>query len=291
MEKKKLLLVAISVGIFLALTIGAAILVFSPKDVPAASMAAVKSVGAVDTGITMPSPSSASPSGSSAAARQDSSPQPSSVDPVELVRQPNDVPGLRQAPEGAGRQGDDFYVSGNGGASGRGAETVISVPKPSTAAVPDAPPAGRAASTQVQTAPKPAAPASQTQTKPAATQTQTNPVATQPQTKPTATQTQAKPASAQTQTKPAVTQTKVYNDYWVQTGAFSTIARAEGVKATLSSRGITSIIENREVEGRTVFRVRVGPYTSQNEANYWLSLIKSINGFEDSQVRQTQSSR
>jgi DedD protein len=69
------------------------------------------------------------------------------------------------------------------------------------------------------------------------------------------------------------------------------MARAEVVKNTLSSKGITSIIENREVEGRSVFRVRVGPYTSQNEANYWLSLIKSINGFEDSQVRQSQSLR
>jgi DedD protein len=98
-------------------------------------------------------------------------------------------------------------------------------------------------------------------------------------------------ATAQTQAKPASVQTKVYNDYWVQTGAFSTIARAEGVKNTLSSKGITSIIENREVEGKTIFRVRVGPYTSQNEANYWLSLVKSINGFEDSQIRQTQSIR
>jgi DedD protein len=99
------------------------------------------------------------------------------------------------------------------------------------------------------------------------------------------------PSAAQTQAKPVSTQTKVYNDYWVQTGAFSTIARAEGVKDTLSAKGIISIIENREVDGKTVFRVRVGPYTSQNEANYWLSLIKSISGFEDSQVRQTQSRR
>jgi len=83
-------------------------------------------------------------------------------------------------------------------------------------------------------------------------------------------------------------QTTVHNDYWVQTGAFSTLTLAEGVKATLSSKGITSLIENRDVNGTTLFRVRVGPYTSQNEANYWLSLIKTIKGFEDSQIRQTQ---
>ena len=249
MEKKKLLLVAISVGVFLALTIGAAILFFAPKDVSAATMAAARSVKAVDTGITVPTPG---PSAS-----QDSTPQSPSLDPVELV---NATPGLRQAPEGTAKQGDDYYVGG----TGKTTETVISVPKPSTAAVPDTAPTGKAAptTTQTQTAPKPAATAV-----PATT------------------------AKTQTQAKPASTQTKVYNDYWVQTGAFSTIARAEGVKSTLSSKGITSIIENREVDGKTVFRVRVGPYTSQNEANYWLSLIKSINGFEDSQVRQTQSLR
>jgi len=295
MEKKKLLLVAISVGIFLALTIGAAILFFAPKDVPTSSMASGRPVQAVDTGINVPSPSSASSAASGSAARQDSSPQPSSLDPVALVRQPKEVLGLQQAPEGASRQGDEFHVSGNGGGSGKSGETVISVPKPSTAAVPDAAPAGRAVSTSVQqTASKSATtvaskPAASTPAQAAPKPAASTPVAATPVT--VAAQTQTKSAQTQSQAKPASTQTKVYNDYWVQTGAFSTIARAEGVKATLSSKGITSIIENREVEGRTVFRVRVGPYTSQNEANYWLALIKSINGFEDSQVRQTESRR
>jgi len=312
MEKKKLLLVAISVGVFLALTIGAAILFFAPKDISAASMAKGSPVQAVDNGINLPSPSSAA---SGSAVRQDSGPQPSSLDPVELVQQPKEVPGLQKAPEGASRQGGDFHINGSGGVSGKSAETIISVPKPSTAAVPDAAPAGRAVSAPVQAAPKSSASApAQAAPKPAASapvQTASKPAAsaaTQAASKPAASapvQTASKPAAsaaaqaapkssasaAQTQAKPASAQTKVYNDYWVQTGAFSTIAGAEGVKATLSSKGITSIIENREVEGRTVFRVRVGPYTSQNEANYWLSLIRSIGGFEDSQVRQTQSRR
>ena len=63
------------------------------------------------------------------------------------------------------------------------------------------------------------------------------------------------------------------------------------MKESLASKGIASVIENRVMDGTTYYRVRVGPYTSKNEADYWLSLIKSINGFEDSQVRQTQSRR
>jgi DedD protein len=57
----------------------------------------------------------------------------------------------------------------------------------------------------------------------------------------------------------------------------------------LAAKGITSLIENRDVEGKTFFRVRVGPYTSQNEADYWRELIKSIGGFEESQVWRSAS--
>jgi DedD protein len=81
----------------------------------------------------------------------------------------------------------------------------------------------------------------------------------------------------------------VYDTYWVQTGSFSTQNKAEGVKEVLASKGITSIVENRDVNGTLFYRVRVGPYTSSNEADYWLSLIKTINGFEDSQVWKSQA--
>jgi DedD protein len=82
-----------------------------------------------------------------------------------------------------------------------------------------------------------------------------------------------------------------YNDFWVQAGSFTAKVRAENVKETLASKGITSIIENRDVNGATFFRVRIGPYTSQNEADHWLALIKSIKGFEDSQIWQSPSVR
>ena len=266
MEKKKLLLVAISVGVFLVLTIGAALLAFTPKNNSGAFAVASYPTG-IDTGLNVPSP--ASNQGSVSAS--DSKPA-SSLDPVEMVRTPGDAPGLSSPPSGTIRQENDLYVNG----AGKNTQTVISVPKPSTAAVPDAPPAGRAEPT-ARAAPA-SAPTTQAAPRPAATQAQ-SPATPSPA------------ASAQSQPKPAPAQTRVYDDYWVQTGAFSTVARAEGVKETLESKGITSIIENREVNGRTFFRVRVGPYTSQNEANYWLSLITAISGFEGSQVRQTQSRR
>jgi len=227
MEKKKLLLVAISVGIFLVIAVVAGIVIIQHND--------------ASTGIAAaPAPTYQSPAEGFGSYQ---------LDAVDLVRNPDEVPGLKPSPDGIADHGSEFYVSGQG----LGNETVINVPRPSAVAIPDT----------VTTAP--AKPASATQ---------------KPQTS----------AQAKPQAKPAA-QTKVYNDYWVQTGAFSTIVKAEGVKETLASRGITSIIENRDINGKTLFRVRVGPYTSQNEATYWLSLVKSINGFEDSQIRQSQSRR
>ena len=87
------------------------------------------------------------------------------------------------------------------------------------------------------------------------------------------------------------TDTATSNNYWVQTGAFSTHVRAEGAKESLASKGITSIIDNRDIDGKTWYRVRVGPYTSETEANYWLALVKSIDGFAESQIRQTPIAR
>jgi DedD protein len=242
MEKKKLLLVAISVGVFLVIVIGASILVFSPRT-PSPAAAAVKPaqpipVGKVDEPVE--------------------SDVPATVNAVELVKSFDDIQGLQALPEDK-PQDNVFYIYGENpgevvtvdrSSGGSGNRLVVDVPRPSTVAVPDAPRA-------VKPAPAPAA-----RQAPAATR-----------------------APAPKAASPAPS--RAQDNYWVQTGSFSTIARAEAVKDTLSAKGITSLVENREVQGKTYFRVRVGPYTSKNEADYWLALIKSIHGFEESLVFKT----
>jgi len=89
----------------------------------------------------------------------------------------------------------------------------------------------------------------------------------------------------------AVDTSKTQSDYWVQAGAFSTKIRAEGVKESLENKGIKSIIVNQDIEGKTWYRVRVGPYTTESEAKYWLALVQAIDGFGESQVRQTTALR
>jgi DedD protein len=303
MEQKKLLLVAISVGVFLVIVIGAAMLAFGPgNSVSSAAMAAVPGNRPIPAGIagTFPENSSAagqafSPAGTPAAGE---TVQRTPADTEDLLKNPAAVPGLQTAPGGAPLQQNNFYINGSPeklpSEEAESAQTVITVAPKTAAGVPDAAPEGRAVSQSsgipAETRSRPAGraqtPAAKPAAKPAETRSRPAGRAQAPAVKPAAAPpAQARPAQTAARTPERA---RTYDDYWVQTGSFSAKARAEGVKETLASKGIASIIENREVEGKTFFRVRVGPYTSQNEADYWLSLIKSLSGFEDSQVWKTR---
>jgi DedD protein len=115
------------------------------------------------------------------------------------------------------------------------------------------------------------------------------PVAVQP-----ATAAQPRPA-ASAATRPAAAavpaQQKIHQDFWVQAGSFSSRERADGLKNTLDNKGLTAIVTNQVIDGNTFFRVRLGPYTSRNEADYWLAMVRSIDGFQDSMIWESQSRR
>jgi len=230
-EQKKLLLVAVSTGVFLLVTITVAIILLTPKIQPQET--AFYSAGSLYG--TMKS--------------------------AETI---NDTP---LQPVINNSQETKIYIDGNPEPisidKNNGDSLTIQIPKPSTPAVPDG--AETSVSSKTKT---PAAAVSQ----PAKTQGSTD---KQASTKKTTTASSGKTAA------------KTINDYWIQTGAYSSMVRAEDVKERLSSNGLTSIIDNREIDGKILYRVRLGPYTSEKEANYWLSLVKSIDNFGDSQVRQT----
>jgi DedD protein len=267
MEKKKLLLVAVSVGVFLVIIISASILVFTPRDAGSKPVFTQSRPLTAGTGGTLP-------------------PERPRVS-VDTPERAGGVRDTQIAPLANAGEEPNFYINGEqpdtaytaekneGGAS---ATVTINIPSPRPAAAvsgsPAAPRAPQAASGGG-TARAPAPPPAKSAT------------AAAPAAKPAAAKSPAKPAAA----APAVRPAPKKSDYWVQTGAFSTLVRAEGAKENLSSKGIASIIDNREVDGKTWYRVRVGPYTSETEANYWLSLVKSIDGFADSQVRQTTAAR
>jgi len=233
-EQKKLLLVAVSTGVFLLVTIASAIIMLTPKVQPQET---VFSSASQLTG---------------------------TFRPAETVNETYSKPVINNSNE------TKIYIDGNPDPitidKNDGDSLTIQIPRPNTAAVPED--------------------TSKTQT---VTATTVKPASAVQQPAKTQTTTVKQPASTpkKTAASSGKTAAKTVNDYWIQTGAYSSMVRAEDVKERLSSNGLTSIIENREVDGKILYRVRLGPYTSENEANYWLTLVKSIDNFGDSQVRQT----
>jgi DedD protein len=273
MEKKKILLVAVSVGIFLVIAIGAAILIFSPRSGVSANTVVMER----SNQHTYPDPVETVPV------------YPRTVDPETDYQEPEPAPGYQVSPGSPNNtaiQENNFYINGEGQRqpyySNRTEDTntrtttpqvVITVPRPEGTAVPVLPEKPGAASKPASSTAKPAAPAKSATPAPAKSAAPAKP---------------STPARTTASAKPAATARTNYDAYWVQAGSFSTKVHADGGKETLASKGITSIIENREVEGKTFYRVRIGPYTSQNEADYWLALIQTLDGFEGSQVWKNQ---
>jgi len=230
-EMKKLLLVAVSVGVFLLVTITISIIMLTPK-----AQTREAAVSSYSQGRVQPA--------------TDYFNAPPAITGQETVMPIIVIPeNVYTAPP------VDFN---------NGENLTIQIPIPSTAPVPVTPAAS--APVRVVTTPAPAEPSR------TATSTAAAPAAT------TAT-------TVTTAPRPAAIRTTI--DYWIQIGAYSAMVRAEDVKEFLASKGLISIIENREVSGDNLYRVRLGPYTSEREANHWLAIVREIEGFSDSQVRQT----
>jgi len=256
-EMKKLLLVAVSVGVFLLVTITVAIFISTAK-------------------VQENTISSSVPYSN----RGTSSPAFTNIPPL-----PEPAPAIISTADPIVEISNEAAISENHDIKDRNGVTIHVIP-PTTAAVPDSPvaaaiPPKEAVIASVKPAEKQAekqaANVSGAASKPASAAKQ--PAAAS---KPAATAAAAKPSSS---SKPV--SSRLINDYWVQTGAFSSMVRAEDAKEVLYDKGLTSIIETSIINGQNFFRVRLGPYTSENEAKHWLAIVQLIDGFHDSQVRQT----
>lgn len=72
--------------------------------------------------------------------------------------------------------------------------------------------------------------------------------------------------------------------YFVQVGAYRAMEDAEGQRARLSLGGIEAKVSEREQSGRTVYRVRVGPFEKRTEADKAKERLESL-GMEAALVR------
>ncbi|QHJ01513.1 sporulation protein [Xylophilus rhododendri] len=73
-------------------------------------------------------------------------------------------------------------------------------------------------------------------------------------------------------------------DYLIQAGAFRTEADAEAQRARLAIMGWEARVSEREQAGRTVYRVRIGPFTRRDDAERLKDTLDS-SGMESSLVR------
>ena len=273
-EQKKLLLVAVSVGVFLLVTITVALIILTPK------------VKTEETAFSSSRPLT-----------------PARIQPANNANIPllQPVPDNPQSanintnmensePVAAGRNGTDHNtievpIQTTAGVPNNPGIAQISPPTPSRPAANPTPAATStpAASSAPAASSVPAASSAPATNPTAAAQPAAQRQAAAATPAPTTQPAVTRPAAATRQTTPA----RTINDYWIQTGAYSAIVRAEDAKELLASKGFISIIETRVIDGRNLYRVRLGPYTSEREANYWLALVRAIDGFSDSQIRQT----
>jgi cell division protein FtsN len=106
--------------------------------------------------------------------------------------------------------------------------------------------------------------------------------------------TKASPKTAAKQASPQAkkpVERKAVTEYWIQTGSFSGKLNAEKARAKLAERYITAEIFTKTAKDATSYRVRVGPYTTKKEAEYWLGTVKEIPEFAKSYISEVKAKK
>ncbi len=95
----------------------------------------------------------------------------------------------------------------------------------------------------------------------------------------------AKPVQKRTASAPAPLATK----YWVQAASFTNKRSADNARTELDENKIPAEVFTYKDKKDTLFyRVRVGPYTTKSEAEYWKGRIGSLDFFKDTQSYVTE---
>lgn len=86
--------------------------------------------------------------------------------------------------------------------------------------------------------------------------------------------------AAPAKTTTASTKAAAVTRFWVQVAAYSNKKTAENARSVLSDKKINSDIYTYEDnKAKLFYRVRVGPFTTKSEAEYWQSKIVEISDF------------
>jgi DedD protein len=76
------------------------------------------------------------------------------------------------------------------------------------------------------------------------------------------------------------------NEYWIQAASFTSRGRADELKQSLSDKGISALIVVKDVSGKSYYRLRIGPYSAKTEADGWLGQLKGLPGCDQAYVSE-----
>lgn len=274
MEQKKILWIIASVGVFLLVVMGAALIINRPAQAVEPALASLQSPN--DTWIMPPATEPAS--------------QASATEETGSFQTQGQLVGDAAVPgEPAGSEGtkvDTMTVySGTTNVYGAAGTTTIdlnslkeAVQQATVTATNQAGATAVASGSASTAAQAPAAEA-------------TKPVASTP--KPAASTSKAAAASttkAAAKAAPAKSTNKLVDQFWVQVASVTNKNNAEAARAALAANKIESeIFTHNADDGKLYYRLRVGPYTTRTEAEYWKGRIALIDEFADAQSYITNS--
>jgi DedD protein len=78
--------------------------------------------------------------------------------------------------------------------------------------------------------------------------------------------------------------------YWIQVASFTKRGNADDLKESLSKKGMAASIMVKDIDGKSWYRVRIGPYASKAEAEGWLAKIRGIAGCEGAGIWKPSTS-
>ncbi|MBQ9494027.1 MAG: SPOR domain-containing protein [Treponema sp.] len=96
----------------------------------------------------------------------------------------------------------------------------------------------------------------------------------------------AKPAAQKAVAKPAMT-----TQYWVQAASFANKGGADTARTVLDDNKIPAdVFTHKDSKGTVYYRVRIGPYMTKSEAEYWRTRVAQITEFKSTESYVTQTS-
>ncbi len=290
MEQKKTLWIIAAVSVFLLVVFGAAMILYNPSALSKATTASVKPV---EKAATAQASTSSGWTNESVSSTQTSSPQ---VNDMFVVSENTTVLGFNQPAQT--EEAESTTIDLNALKKELAANAAVSQPQninitvnlseSESQAKVEEPPVVLTSEYYVKSAKEAeasekAAAVKQTQEVAKAEPAKTTPAATSSSSTKASSAKTSTASTSSVSTKTAATSTTKANPitrFWVQVAAYSNKKTAENARSVLSEKKINSDIYTYEDnKSKLFYRVRVGPFTTKSEAEYWQSKITEISDF------------